>query len=187
MKSILAIEDPLKTVEDRRFNRLELDGRPVEVSDHTREEDVQILVDALTAFDSGYDLSIQSKTQLSKVPHIKAFLESPDHCRITSFTLEYRIYGKTGCTICTKIGRSVRIPDVEVDDFNLPTEVLRYMDLPVPNPANLDHSYLSPLTVRASNDKKSLDSLLKFLPRTKGDTEENAGRSMIRARHLLGP
>jgi hypothetical protein len=166
----LAIEDPLKTVEDR-FKRLELDGQPVEVSDYAREEDVQILVDALTAFELGYDLSIRSKTQLSKVPHIKAFLESPDHCRITPFTLEYRICGKTGCTICAKIGRGVRTPDVEVGDYNLGTEVLRYMDLPVPNPINLIH-YLSPLAARASNDKKSLDSLLRYLPTTKGDTEE---------------
>jgi hypothetical protein len=151
----LAIEDPLKTVQDR-FKRLELDGQPVEVSDYAREEDVQILVDALTAFDLGYDLSIRSKTQLSKVPHIKAFLGSPDHCRITPFTLEYRICGKTGCTICAKIGRGVRAPDVEVGDYNLRTEVIRYMDLPVPNPVNLIH-YLSPLAARASNDNNSLD------------------------------
>ena len=166
----LAIEDPLKTVEDR-FKRLKLDARPVEVSDYARKEDVQILVDALTAFDLGYDLSIRSKTQLSKVPHIKAFLESPDHYRITPFTFEYRICGEAGCTICAKIGRDVRTPDVEVGDFNLRTEVLCCMDLPVPNPANLDH-YLSPLAARASNAKKSLDSLLKYLTTIKGDTEE---------------
>ena len=87
------------------------------------------------------------------------------------FTLEFRLCGKDGCTICAKIGRGVRTPDVQVGDCNLRQEALRWLDLPVPNPSDPDH-YLSPKEARVKNDKKSLSSLLKHLPTTKDDTEE---------------
>lgn len=105
------------------------------------------------------------------MPHIKAFLESPEHCRLSSFTLEFRLCGKNGCDICAKIGRSVRTPDVQVGDYNLQEEVLRWMEMPVPNPSDPNH-YLSAKDAREVNDKKSHPWLLKHLPTKKDNDEE---------------
>ena len=98
-----ATKHPQKIVEER-FKRLELDGRPVVVSEYDGPDDVQILVDALSAYDPGYNASIRSKTQLGKVPHIKAFLESSDHCRMTPFTLEYKLCRRMGVQSVLRLG-----------------------------------------------------------------------------------
>lgn len=78
----------------------------------------------------------------------------------------------------------VQTSDVEVGDINLQTEVLCYMDLPVPNPDDPDH-YLSPLAAQARSDKKSLDSSRLCLQQKMTQRKRNqsyARRSMIKGK-----
>jgi len=78
-----------------------------------------------------------------------------------------------GCKICARIKRKIRTPDVEVDGYNLREEVLRWQDLPVPNPFDNDH-YLPANEARVYIDTKgvSLEALKQFIPTSKGDSEE---------------
>ena len=116
-----AIAYPKRFIDDR-FGRLELEGRPVEVMEYADDEHTKIIVDALKKW--GWDSKYKSKSQLSKMPEIEEFFNSPEHCRKTDFSFELRLCGVVGCRLCAKI-RSVRTPDVDVNGYNLRQEVLR--------------------------------------------------------------
>ena len=123
---------------EERFRNLILDGRLVVVKNYATEEDVDLLREALSKFFPNFSEDYRSKSQLSKMPEIKRLLESPDHCCITPFTFELRLCGKTGCAICASIGRP-KTPNVVVQGTNLRDEMLRWIDLPVPDPSDKEH------------------------------------------------
>ena len=62
------------------------------------------------------------------------FISSADHCRITEYTLEFRLCGKQGCIVCAKIGFGVRMPEISIKGKNILGELLRWFDLPVIKP-----------------------------------------------------
>ena len=72
-----------------------------------------------------------------------------------------------------KIKRSSCPPTVFLEGYNLQDEVLRFQDLPVPNPSDKDH-YLSATKAREYIDtnKTSFKTLKQFIPTTKADTDE---------------
>mmetsp|Transcript_23791 Transcript_23791/g.40673 ORF Transcript_23791/g.40673 Transcript_23791/m.40673 type:complete len:86 (+) Transcript_23791:232-489(+) len=82
------------------------------------------------------------------MPLLKKFLTCKRHFRRTEYTVEFRLCVQSRCDICSKIGRTVRTPNVEVDGVNLQDEVLRFMTLPVPN-KNDDNHYLQPAMARS--------------------------------------
>ena len=73
---------------------LEIDGRPVEVLQYTTYSVAKIVVDALTKFAPDFSVDVRSKAQLRKMPIIEQFLNSLEHCHITEFLVEMRLWGK---------------------------------------------------------------------------------------------
>ena len=84
---------PTNLVEER-FNRLNMDGIPVEVIPYPGENTLKLLTDTLVEFDPAFDPNIRSKYQISKMPRIAELLASPEHCRLSDYTLQYRLCGK---------------------------------------------------------------------------------------------
>ena len=106
------------------------------------------------------------------MPEIKRLLESPDHCRITPFTFELRLCGKTGCAIFASIGQTPKTPIVVVQRKNLLDKMLRWIDLPVPNPSDKEH-FLPPQQAREAISKGlTFDKLKDFIPNAKDNSKE---------------
>ena len=140
-----AMEHPKKMIENR-FRQLELEGRKVEVLNYASKNDVALFEEKLKSFDKNYDKSVRSKSQLQKMKLIAQFLNCEKHCRITPWSLEYRLCGKVGCEICIGIGRGVRAPDITIGGKNVRQEILSWLVLPV---LNEDHThYLSTAVIR---------------------------------------
>ena len=162
-----------KEIVEKRFGRLELEGRPAEVTEYASKEDMKILLDALSKFDPSYDFSITSRVNLRKMPFIERLLSCPNHCQRTEFTFELRMLdnGKDDCDLCDRIKRGIRIVYVKIGGYNLQKEVLRWMDLPIPDPSDGDH-FLSPTHAREYIDINdvSFDELKKMMPDVKADT-----------------
>ena len=167
-----ALDYPLKIVEER-FKSLNIDGRQVEVKPYPKEAEVKVLTDALRAFDPSYDPEKRSKSGLQQMKNIAEFMNSPEHCRISEYTLEYRLCGVAGCVICANIGREPRTPSINVDGYNLREEVLDWMEFPTVNPADNDH-YLGPQATRAylKANNVPFEKLKGGLPKAKEDNEE---------------
>ena len=115
--------------------------------------------EVLKAYDKDYDPNIQTRSQLSQMPNFKRLLES-NHVQESEYYFEIRKYEEEGCDICKNIGRGIRTP--RGDAWR---EVLRFMDLPVPNPMDKEH-YLSPSAARENIDRLKLPHIkqTKFLP-----------------------
>ena len=113
-----SMEHP-KGIVEKRFERLDLDGRAVLVTKYSTEDDIQVILDALTNFDSSFNAGITSKAQLRRIPIIEPFLCYPDHCRTTTYTFELRMCGKDGCDLCARIDRNISTSDATVGGFNL--------------------------------------------------------------------
>ena len=98
------------------------------------------------------------------------FISSADHCRITEYTLEFRLCGKQGCIVCAKIGFGVRMPEISIKGKNILGKLLRWMDLPVIYPLDKAH-FLSIDNTRAYIDTKSLslEEPMSNLPAVKED------------------
>ena len=47
------------------------------------------------------------------------------------YTLEIRLGGKFGCTLCAKVGRYAKTPNIFINSKNIRDEVLQWMDLTV--------------------------------------------------------
>ena len=105
-----SMEHP-KGIVEKRFERLDLDGRAVVVTKYSTEDDIQVILDALIKFDSSFDAGITIKSQLRRIPIIEQFLCSSDHCRITTYTFELRMCGKYVCYLCARIDRNISTPD----------------------------------------------------------------------------
>ena len=58
------------------------------------------MVDTLIDFDLDYNPNTSSKLQLNEMALIIDFTKSSYHCRITEYTLKYRICGKQDGDIC---------------------------------------------------------------------------------------
>ena len=56
---------------------------------------------------------------------ITEFMNSPEHCRMSEYLLEYGLCSVPGCEICADIGQEVRKPHIYVDGYNLRDEILR--------------------------------------------------------------
>ena len=67
------------------------------------------------------------------------FMSSPEHCRVSEYILEYPFCGVPGCKICTYIGREVRTLDIDVGDYNLREEVLRWVEYPIIDSGDPEH------------------------------------------------
>lgn len=168
-----AMELPKKIVE-KRFSALELDTRKVEVLPYAKNDDVNKLTTALKSFDKDFHISYTKKSDLSKMSKIESILNCPKHCRCTPFTFELRLCGIENCALCRDIGRTPRTPNATVNGYNLRDEVLRFLDLPIKNPADKDH-YLSPESCRKYIDERKLsfDDIKQFIPSSKTDTENS--------------
>ena len=68
---------------ENRFQNHHLDGRQVNVIPYPADDDIKIISNALSSFDSNYQANYTSKSQLSLMPQIKVFFEYPNHCRMT--------------------------------------------------------------------------------------------------------
>jgi len=68
-----AMDYPKRKIEARCRN-LRLDGRHVEVMEYPRKEDCSIILDALKKFDTDYNESYTSMSQLKKMTLINQFL-----------------------------------------------------------------------------------------------------------------
>ena len=101
-----AMDYPMDLVKTR-FASLKLDGRPVEVIPYPRDDSLKVLTDAVLDFDPDFDPNIKSKYQMSKMPLIEEFLASPEYCRLTDYTLQFRLCRKEVCGICVRIGRRI--------------------------------------------------------------------------------
>ena len=77
-----------------RFASLNLDGQPVEVIPYPRDNSLKLLTDALLDFEPDFDPNIKSKSHMSKMLLIEEFLASLEHCRLTDYTLQFRLCGK---------------------------------------------------------------------------------------------
>ncbi len=169
---ISAMEYPKKQLENR--TRLgSIDGRSIGVIPWATAAQVLNLHEKIRSFDSKYSPDFRNKNQLRKMPIISEFFDSPDHCRVTEFTLEFRLCGKNGCHLCQLVGRSIRTPDVDIGKMNLREEVLRFIDLTIPNPTDRDH-YLSPKETRRHINKQSpsQEMLRSFIPNPKLNSTE---------------
>ena len=167
-----ALDYPLKIVEES-FKSLNIDGRQVEVKPYPKEAEVKVLTDALRAFDPSYDPEKQSKSGLQQMKNIAEFMNIPEHCRISEYTLEYRLCGVAGGVICANIGREPRTPSINVDGYNLREEFLDWMEFPTVNPADNEH-YLGPQATRAylKANNVPFEKLKGGLPKAKEDNEE---------------
>lgn len=96
---------------------------------------------------------------------IAQFLNCEKHCRITPWTLEFRLCGKVGYEICTRIGREVRAPVITIDGENVRQQILSWLVLPVPNDNNYGH-YLSTYEAKKKieKNKMSFSNLKKSFP-----------------------
>ena len=68
-------------------------------------------------------------------------MKTSDHYSITEYALDYCICDRNGCDICSKIERSVRTQNINVNDINTHNEVLHWMELPIIGSINTDYFY----------------------------------------------
>ena len=163
---------PMNLVEER-FKRLNMDGRPVEFIPYPGDKALKVLTDALVQFDAAFDPNIRSKSQISKMPRIEELLASPEHCRLSDYTLQYRLCGKEGCNIFVRIGCTLRTPYIDVGVYNLRKDVLRQLDFPVNNPMDNDH-FLTPTEVKTCIGSKntSLGDILEIIPDSRQNVKQ---------------
>ena len=104
---------------------------------------------------------------------IEDFFTSSKHCRMTEYTLEFRLCQKNDCSICVRIRRTVRSPSIEVDGYNFQNEILFWMNLPIIEQNNNNH-FMSPKLGKKYIDSKnpSIEDLLKAFHKSKEDTKE---------------
>ena len=133
-----AMKYPMNFFEER-FKRLNMDGRPVKFIPYPGYDTLKILTDALVDFDPDFDPNIRSKSRIRKMPRITKFLTSPEHLRLSDYTLRYILCRKEGCNICVRICCRLITPDMDVGGYNLREEVLRWVDFPVNNPTEKYH------------------------------------------------
>ena len=169
---LAAMDYPKQQVLDR-YQKLELDGRPVETMDYAHDEQRAIITNALKQFDSDYNSSYSSKSQLKKMPQIAAFVNCSKHCRITEFTVEFRLCDKSDCDLCKCVGRKVRTPDVDVGGTNLRKELMCFMTLPIRNPDDTSH-YLPPQDARRYIEQNNVtaDESRKMIPNSKQNSKD---------------
>ena len=74
---------------------------------------LEILYDKLKECDPDYDPNIRSKSNLKKMSLLMEFLSCPKH--FSGYMLEYHLCGEVDCTICVRIGRTMKTPGIEVD------------------------------------------------------------------------
>ena len=96
------LSNPNKLMEGR-FEKLEHDGRLVQVVPYLTVDKVFEIEDVLEAFYFGYNLNSSTKSKMHKIPDIYNFISSSDHFCITEYTLEYCLCVKQGCIVCSKI------------------------------------------------------------------------------------
>ena len=77
----------------------------------------------------------------------RKIFNDPEYYQQFPFAFEMRLCGGNNCEIFSKIGRNARTLNAKVSDYNLRDEVLRQMDLPIPNYVNPNH-FLSSLEAR---------------------------------------
>ena len=159
-----AMEVPKKQIESRCAN-LSLDGKPVRVIEYPTNEESTFILDALKDFDSDFDPSLTSMSQLKKMSVIHEFLTCPNHCHRTDFSLEFRLCGNSTCHLCQKIGRSVRTPDVEVNGRKLRDEMLRFNSFPIVDAMNEGH-YMPPAEAlkHIASKRISFEEQKKLIP-----------------------
>ena len=117
-----------------RFEKLDPDVRLVQVVPYPTVAKVPEKEDELEALDTRYDPIESTDSKLQKMPAISNFISSSDHCRITEYTLECRLYGKQGCLVCAKIGCGVRTSHISIKVNNIRGKLLRWMSLSVIDP-----------------------------------------------------
>ena len=76
--------------------------------------------------------------------------------------------GNISWVLCFRLERNIIAPNVKLDGYNLREEVLRWIDLRMPNSADPSH-FLSPIEDREAidNNNFSLEKLLTYLHASK--------------------
>ena len=136
----------------------------------------------MEAFDSRYDPDTITKSQLHNMPAISNFISSADHFRITEYTLEYRICGKQGCIVCSKIGCGVRTPDISINGKYIQGKQLWWVGLTVIDHIDKAH-FLSINKTRAYIDTKilSLEEIMSNLPAVNEDNIMKKRLTMVQS------
>ena len=132
----LAMEYPMEMARQRCRN-LELDGKKMKVIPFVEEKYCRIIIDALKRFEPCFDFNFRSKSQLKKMPSISEFWNCPKHCRLTDYSVEFKLCTDLSCKLCKKFGRLSCTPNVKVKNCDLCDKVLRFMTLSVPNKDDL--------------------------------------------------
>ena len=70
---------PINVVNER-FYRLQLHGYQAEATCYDIKKDIKVLIGALKSFGLDYDISIRSKSQISKLCWVEILFNCPDHC-----------------------------------------------------------------------------------------------------------
>ena len=79
---------------------------------------MKVLTDALVEFDPDFYPNTRSKSQIRKIPKIEELLSSPEHFRLSDYTLHYILCGKEVPRICIQIGRILRTLEIDVGGYN---------------------------------------------------------------------
>ena len=92
---------------------------------------------------------------------------------MTEYIVGFRLCQENGCSTCARIGRIVKSPSIEVDNYNFRNEILCWMDLTIIDQNNQDH-FMSPKVGRQYIDSNnlSIEDFLKEFPKSKEDTKE---------------
>eukprot|EP00978_Attheya_sp_CCMP212_P025217 scaffold80767_cov35-Attheya_sp.AAC.1 len=100
-----------------RFERLRLDGRPVEVKPWPGNDSFEVrrLHNALLDYDQDYNPEYHKSTDLKKMKCLYNLLEDPNHCQVTDYTFELRVCGDQDCELFPN--RGIRTP--VTDDMDL--------------------------------------------------------------------
>ena len=103
--------------------------------------------------------------RLKEMNKIAEFVNSPEHCRMSQYLLEYHLCGVPGCDICAGIGIEVKTPHIYFGGYNLRDEVLRWDEYPIVGSSNSEH-YLSPEVTRdyIKHNNMTFEKLKTVLP-----------------------
>ena len=77
-----------------RMSSMKLGERHVIMTEYPTDEKVQILHEVLKKYEPAYDESIRSKAGQSKLGKIDRFFRCPNHSKITTWGMEFKLCGQ---------------------------------------------------------------------------------------------
>ena len=151
----------------RRFSRLQLDGRPVQVVPKVADNKIERLHLHLKRIDENYDDTIRTAEHTKKVPQLMAFISS--HSKITKYSFSIQKCGKPECCVCSEF----RTPETA----GLRKLVLQRQPTPRLDPARPGHFLCRNDSLEKYGNDPSALTNLEDLPSTQKDLEVLASKS----------